>query len=196
MLVGLEDGKLIVVGAGRPSEVRLRAGRASIGVGSDGPGPPLPNPTSSPPTSRRAAASSRGSCGGPPGASHRCPRGRRSTTQERRADSRPAPPRRLRPQQPPPVEAPPRSRRESGGGDHAAALGPAPGVGGTPPPPNSGIGGRFTPGSPAPRRQRGRQECGTGLRGRTALFAQCGEGAQAPKPRVPVEQGPGCGLNL
>lgn len=192
MLVGLEDGKLIVVGAGQPSEVRIRAGRASIGVGSDGPGPPLPNPTSSHPTPRRAAASSRGSCGGPPGASHRCPRGRQSTTQERRADSRPAPPRRLRPQQPPPVEAPPRSRRESGGGDHAAALGPAPGVGGTPPPPNSGIGGRFTPGSPAPRRQRGRQECGTGLRGRTALFCTVwggSPGSQTPRPR-----GAGAGL--
>ena len=33
VLVGLEDGKLIVVGAGQPSEVRIRAGRASMGVG-------------------------------------------------------------------------------------------------------------------------------------------------------------------
>ena len=33
VLVGLEDGKLIVVGAGQPSEVRMRAGRASNGVG-------------------------------------------------------------------------------------------------------------------------------------------------------------------
>lgn len=29
VLVGLEDGKLIVVGAGQPSEVRIRAGQAS-----------------------------------------------------------------------------------------------------------------------------------------------------------------------
>lgn len=38
VLVGLEDGKLIVVGAGQPSEVRIRAGRASKRAGSDGPG--------------------------------------------------------------------------------------------------------------------------------------------------------------
>lgn len=43
MLVGLEDGKLIVVGAGQPSEVRIGAGWASIGGGGgDGPGPLLP----------------------------------------------------------------------------------------------------------------------------------------------------------
>lgn len=33
VLVGLEDGKLIVVGAGQPSEVRLGAGWASDGPG-------------------------------------------------------------------------------------------------------------------------------------------------------------------
>lgn len=186
VLVGLEDGKLIVVGAGQPSEVRVRAGLDRGGERRSWPTSPQSYLPPSPP--RCAAASSRGSCGGPPGASLRCPRGRQSTTLERRADSRPAPPRRLLPQRPPPLEAPPRSRRESGG-DQAAAVGPAPGVGGTPPPPSSGIGGLFTPGSPAPRRQRGRPEFGTGLSGRTALFAQCGAGAQAPKPRVPVEHG-------
>lgn len=38
VLVGLEDGKLIVVGAGQPSEVRLRARWASTGARSGGPG--------------------------------------------------------------------------------------------------------------------------------------------------------------
>lgn len=37
VLVGLEDGKLIVVGAGQPSEVRIRAGRVSNEAESNGP---------------------------------------------------------------------------------------------------------------------------------------------------------------
>ena len=38
VLVGLEDGKLIVVGAGQPSEVRMRAGWALQQGGSVDPG--------------------------------------------------------------------------------------------------------------------------------------------------------------
>lgn len=40
VLVGLEDGKLIVVGAGQPSEVRIRAGWALNGAGRDSPADP------------------------------------------------------------------------------------------------------------------------------------------------------------
>lgn len=83
VLVGLEDGKLIVVGAGQPSEVRTRA---------DGPGIELNRVGSSRPGSlhptfaRCAAASLRGSCGAPRGASPRCPLGRPSTSLARLAE--------------------------------------------------------------------------------------------------------------
>lgn len=43
VLVGLEDGKLIVVGAGQPSEVRIRAGWALNGAGGDSPADPTPS---------------------------------------------------------------------------------------------------------------------------------------------------------
>lgn len=43
MLVGLEDGKLIVVGAGQPSEVRNRAGQAWNWLGSKGLADPIPS---------------------------------------------------------------------------------------------------------------------------------------------------------
>lgn len=86
VLVGLEDGKLIVVGAGQPSEVRTRTGGPGIESDRVGaaarahPSPPLPS------FRRCAAASSRGSCGAPRGASPRCPLGRRSTTPARLAE--------------------------------------------------------------------------------------------------------------
>lgn len=86
MLVGLEDGKLIVVGAGQPSEVRTRAswpaGRRGCELRLPGltASHPIPTPT------RYAAASSRGSCGAPRGASPRCPLGRLSTILERLAE--------------------------------------------------------------------------------------------------------------
>lgn len=87
-LVGLEDGKLIVVGAGQPSEVRTRAGGPGIeSVGWEAasqahriPAHPIP------PFARCAAASSHGSCGAPRGASPRCPLGKPSTILARLAE--------------------------------------------------------------------------------------------------------------
>lgn len=62
MLVGLEDGKLIVVGAGQPSEVRTRASRPAGGVvscscqGSSHPIPSLLPPGTQQPVRAEAVA--------------------------------------------------------------------------------------------------------------------------------------------
>lgn len=82
VLVGLEDGKLIVVGAGQPSEVRI-----GWWVGSNGQGAgALAHPPST--CTRCEAASLHGSCGGLLGAFPRCPQGKRSTTLARHAETR------------------------------------------------------------------------------------------------------------
>lgn len=82
MLVGLEDGKLIVVGAGQPSEVRKRAACGPGGLRLPGltASHPIPTPA------RYAAASSRGGCGAPRGESPKCPLGRPSTILARLAE--------------------------------------------------------------------------------------------------------------
>jgi hypothetical protein len=124
VLVGLEDGKLIVVGAGQPSEVSMGTGRPPTRRRAVAPTyPTLPYPTAAP--SRCAAASSRGSCGGPPDASPRCRLERPNTTLARLADLGCPAHQAL----PPGTEAPPRSRLHQGvGGAQPPAQGLADGV--------------------------------------------------------------------
>lgn len=187
VLVGLEDGKLIVVGAGQPSEVRMRAGWALHRVGALILADPclLPLGAQQPVCTEVVAvllpAHLPGVLWGDRVQSWRGP-----LTARLLLPRRPAPsglrPSRLRPRALGGRGDTPPTHRRGWAGPHLC--------------PAQGLAGDVTPGNLAPRRQRGRPESQHWPQRPHSTFCTVWGG----EPRLPIPgpggaQGPGCGLN-
>lgn len=189
VLVGLEDGKLIVVGAGQPSEVRMRAGWALHRVGAL----ILADPCLFPLGAQQPVCAEVVAVLLPahlPGVLW----GDRVQPWRGPLIARPVLPRRPAPSGLRPSRLHPRAHGGRGAG-HPAHTQAA--VGGAPPLPSSqGLAGDVTPGNLAPRRQRGRPESQHWPQRPHSTFCTVWGG----EPRLPIPgpsraQGPGCGLN-